>query len=124
MKIVKPTIEEAQEVFDSLYNEDKFIINVQKLPVGGYEIQWIEQKSYTALDGVSFPDEVWTTIDCDMVLVQDLEPEHCRNILRMLLRQERKLLEAATTEMCNTLFGEVGLNEDALDNNPSKHTLH
>lgn len=126
MKIVKPTIEEAQEFFDSLFKENKFLINVQKLPAGeGYECQWIEQKSYTAVDGKVFPDEVWITQEGDMKLVQELDPEHCRNILRLILRQERKLIEKAADELCNTMFGDLDSDQsDTSVETKCNHTLH
>lgn len=53
-------------------------------------MQWIEQKFYTAQDGKDYRDEVWTTIEGEMKLVQDLEPEHARNVVRMILRNERE----------------------------------
>lgn len=35
-------------------------------------------------------DEVWTTRDGREIPVRDLQDEHCRNILRMLLRKRRE----------------------------------
>jgi len=84
------TIEEAQAFVDALYKEEKYIIEVLQLTVGGYAVQWEEHKSYTAYDGKEWPDEVWRTEDGRLLQIQDIEPEHCRNILRMMLRQERK----------------------------------
>jgi len=84
------TIEEVQAFVDALYKEEKYIIEVLQLTVGGYAVQWEEHKSYTAYDGKEWPDEVWRTEDGRLLQIQDIEPEHCRNILRMMLRQERK----------------------------------
>lgn len=84
------TIEEAQALVDSLYAEAKYIIEAQQLASGGFAIQWQEHKSYTAIDGKVWPDEVWRTKDGRLLQIQDIEPEHCRNILRMLMRQDRE----------------------------------
>ncbi len=84
------TIEEAQSFVDALYKEEKYIIEVLQLAAGGYAIQWQEHKSYTAYDGKVWPDEVWRTEDGRLLQIQDIDPEHCRNILRMMLRQERE----------------------------------
>lgn len=84
------TIEEAQTLMKSLYDEKKYIIEVLQLASGGYAVQWQEHKMYTAYDGKVWPDEVWLTEDGRLLQIQDIEPEHCRNILRMMLRQERE----------------------------------
>jgi len=87
------TIEEAQALTESLHDEKKYIIEVLQLAAGGYAVQWQEHKMYTSLDGKSWPDEVWRTEDGRILQIQDIEPEHCRNILRMILRQEREAEE-------------------------------
>jgi len=97
------TIEEAQTFVDALYKEEKYIIEVLQLANGaGYAIQWQEHKSYTAYDGKEWPDEVWRTEDGRLLQIQDIEPEHCRNILRMMLRQEREA-EARLKELTDVL---------------------
>jgi len=100
------TIEEAQTFVDALYKEEKYIIEVLQLAVGGYAVQWQEHKSYTAYDGKVWPDEVWRTEDGRLLQIQDIDPEHCRNILRMMLRQEREaasrlqaLMDAVTANL-------------------------
>lgn len=87
------TIEDAQNFVDALYKEEKYIIEVLQLAAGGYAVQWQEHKSYTAYDGKVWPDEVWRTEDGRLLQIQDIDPEHCRNILRMMLRQEREAAE-------------------------------
>lgn len=87
------TIEEAQALMESLYAEKKYIIEVLQLAAGGYAVQWQEHKMYTSLDGKEWPDEVWRTEDGRLLQIQDIEPEHCRNILRMILRQDREAEE-------------------------------
>ena len=97
------TIEEAQAFVDALYKEEKYIIEVLQLTGdAGYAIQWQEHKSYTSLDGKEWPDEVWRTEDGRLLQIQDIEPEHCRNILRMMLRQEREA-EARLSVLTDTL---------------------
>lgn len=83
--------EETESFVNQLFDEKKYVINVQPLPDNnGYLVQWQEHKTYKAYDGKEFPDEAWLTEDNRMLLIQDIEPEHCRNILRMMLRQERE----------------------------------
>jgi hypothetical protein len=97
------TIEEAQSFVDALYKEEKYIIEVLQLAGdSGYAIQWQEHKSYTAYDGKVWPDEVWRTEDGRLLQIQDIDPEHCRNILRMMLRQEREA-EARLKVLTDTL---------------------
>jgi len=97
------TIEEAQSFVDALYKEEKYIIEVLQLAGdAGYAIQWQEHKSYTAYDGKVWPDEVWRTEDGRLLQIQDIDPEHCRNILRMMLRQEREA-EARLKVLTDTL---------------------
>jgi hypothetical protein len=47
------------------------------------------EQFYTSLDGKVWPEETWITEDGRKILVRDLEPEHARNIIRMILRNER-----------------------------------
>lgn len=96
------TIEEAQTLMESLYEEKKYIIEVLQLAKGGYAVQWQEHKMYTSFDGKSWPDEVWMTEDGRLLQIQDIEPEHCRNIIRMMLRRERET-DAQLKELANTL---------------------
>jgi hypothetical protein len=103
MKQELKTIEEAQALVDSLYKEGKYIIEVQQLAGdAGYAVQWQEHKFYKAFDGKEWPDEVWRTEDGRLLQIQDIEPEHCRNILRMILRQDREA-EAALNELTSKL---------------------
>lgn len=123
MKIVFDTVDKADEFVAKLYDEQKFVINARHLPdSSGIEIQWIEHKPYKAHDGKEFFDEVWVTEDGEMKLIQDLEPEHARNVLRMLLRQER-----AARQVMNTLMENL-VNIDEEDNtvatSVTQHVLH
>lgn len=91
MKKEVKSIEEAGLLVESLYRESKYIIDAKTLPTGSIEISWQEHKTYKALDGKEWPDEVWRTEDGRVLQIQDIDPEHCRNILRMILRQEREM---------------------------------
>lgn len=90
MKKEVNSIEEASAFVDPLIAENKWAITVVRNPDGKFLIQWMEHKMYTARDGLQYRDEVWTTNEGDMVLIQDLDPEHAKNIIRMMLRQERE----------------------------------
>jgi hypothetical protein len=95
MKTEVKTYEEMEAFVKPLLEEKKFVINVNKLANdAGFSIQWMEHKNYTAHDGKEFPDEIWMDVKGEVHLVQDLEPEHARNILRMILRQERESKDA------------------------------
>lgn len=127
MKKDVDTIEEAQALMESLYAEKKFIIEVLQLAAGGYSVRWQEHKFYKSLDGKEWPDEVWRTEDGRLLQIQDIEPEHCRNILRMILRQEREAeaklaeLESAFAEALDKIY--EGMESE--DQNPSvKPVIH
>lgn len=115
------------ELFVNKLIGEKQVVEVFELPEGmGFEVQWIEHKSYTAQDGQTFPDEIWTTKEGEMKLVQDLEPEHLRNVLRMILRQEResrKSLEGILEQIVDEWSTKVDDEEEESQPQPT-HTLH
>jgi hypothetical protein len=90
MKKEVDTLDEASAFINPMMAENKWAITVAQKPDGKFLIQWMEHKMYTAFDGKEYRDEVWTTEQGEMKLIQDLEPEHARNIIRMMLRQERE----------------------------------
>jgi len=91
MKQVFKTQEETEKFVNSLFDEDKYVVDIHELPASkGFEVQWIEKKTYISYDGDVFPDEVWVTESGDMKFIQDLEPEHAKNIIRMIIRDQRK----------------------------------
>jgi hypothetical protein len=125
MKKVIFSTEETETFVNQLLTEQKYVIDVQELPdAAGWIVQWQEHKTYKALDGKEFPDEVWLTEDNRLFLVQDLEPEHCRNILRMMLRNERELKErfAQLSDHLVEIVQQGGLIES--DAEEVQHTLH
>jgi hypothetical protein len=138
MKQTLKTFEEVQALIDGLMEEKKYAIDIQELgDNAGYIVNWQETKMYTAMDGKEYPDEFWITKDNDMLLVQDISPEHCRNILRLLLRNNREM-EVAMSEFRAHLVevvagavspvGEDNDNDDIPGGNyivpPAPHTLH
>lgn len=115
MKVEVNTIEEASAIVDPLMAEKKWAIAVVQKEDGKFIIQWMEHKMYTALDGKEYRDEVWTTKEGDMKLIQDLEPEHAKNIIRMMLRQEREAkqhLDSLYDRVAETLGGMMGEDQE------------
>lgn len=90
-KILKE--QEVQAFVEALYAEKRWAISVE--PEGeDYKITWIEHKKYVSYTGETHHDEIWRTEDGTLMCVQDMEPEHARNALRMLLRSQRMMQEA------------------------------
>jgi hypothetical protein len=80
--------EEAKEFCETLMKDN--CIDVLQTVDGGFRITWIPNKMFTSFDGKEYVDEVWTKEDGTMISCQDLEPEHAKNIIRMMLRNERE----------------------------------
>jgi len=98
MKKEFENFDDAEAFVLQLYGEDKWAIAAMQLE-DKYIIQWVERKTYTSHDGNVHPDEVWVTKDGDLLLIQDIEAEHARNIIRMMLRQERTMKEKLSSLM-------------------------
>lgn len=94
---------ELEKFVQPLIDEKKWAIDIrQNTSSGMYKVCWIEHKNYTARDGKVFPDEIWTTAEGEMKCIQDLEPEHAKNVIRMMLRNEREqraMLQAALSKL-------------------------
>ncbi len=106
----------AEDFLKNLAEEKKFLIGMRAMPTGEYQVEWQEHKDYVAQDGKSYPDEVWFTEDQRMILVQDLEPEHARNILRMMLRQEREMRDRMESLLEHIVSaGEAEIADDLMD---------
>jgi len=123
---------ELEKFVQPLIDENKWAIDIrQNTNTGVYKVLWIEHKNYTAHDGQVFPDEIWTTEKGDMVCIQDLDPEHAKNVLRMMLRQEREqrmMIQAALRRLADEVADD---NDDATVENleaavaqGGNHTLH
>lgn len=114
---------EVDTFVNPMLDEDRFIIEIDDLVDGSYLVKWQEHKTYVAVDGIEYPDEIWVTKDDQLLQIQDIEPEHCRNILRMILRNGREsggmLGQSASSE--NT----ADIDQDEFYNiQPISPTLH
>lgn len=105
------TLEEVENIITPLATGE-YVIDVKPLPDNsGYAIEWELHKTYVAFaDGKEYLDEVWRTEDGRVLQIQDIEPEHCRNILRMIIRQNRELLDKI-----DNIFESVITGDDQLD---------
>jgi len=74
-------------------------VDTIRLAGGIFRINWIKNKMFTSVDGKEYTDEVWTKEDGTMIVCQDLELEHARNIIRMMLRIEREDRKAESEMM-------------------------
>lgn len=120
------TLEEVDKFVEPLATGE-FVIDIRALPDGvGYAVEWQPHKTYTSFaDGKEYPDEIWRTEDGRVLLIQDIEAGHCRNILRMLLRNER-LAEARLNNLFESLMESLEISKDDLDDlePPSPSMLH
>lgn len=107
MKKEFQTPEEAVEFIRDMPDREKYAFDFYRDKNGTVVLQWIEYKQYTAHDGKVFPDEIWITEDNEMHCIQDLEPEHCRNIIRMMLRNTRES-QQRLRELVETTLYEIG----------------
>lgn len=98
--------EELRKFVEPMIAEQKWAIDVrQNTKTGMYMACWIEHKNVDRGDESKEPDEIWTTRDGEMLCVQDMTDTHVRDVLRMLLRNEREaraMLEAAARKMLET----------------------
>jgi hypothetical protein len=81
------TPEEALALIDSLADTNH--VNATLTSDGIYRVGWVPKKQYTTHDGKEFTDEVWMTEHGELIVVQDLTPDHAKNIIRMVLRNEQ-----------------------------------
>lgn len=123
---------ELEKFVQPLIDEKKWAIDIrQSITSGNFKVCWIEHKNYTAHDGNSFPDEIWTTEQGEMKCIQDLDPEHAKNVLRMMLRQEREqraMIQAALSrlaaEVAEDNDDETVANLEEAVSQGGNHTLH
>ena len=66
---------------------------------------------YTDHEGKVWPEETWETFDGRKILVKDLEPEHAKNIIRMILRSNKQDMDGvhAMAEALETLIAQIEL---------------
>lgn len=74
-------------------------VDLYKMDSGVYRVSWVEPKTYVSHTGDTHEDEVWMTEDGRMIHVQDLEPEHARNIVRMMIRNSKAAIQAQHNAM-------------------------
>ena len=91
-KKICATPAEAKELFEKVIKEGKVATIVPAADGVSYQVQWIDDKNYIAQDGKEYPDEVWVTKEKEMIFIQDLTEAHAKNILRMIIRQDREAL--------------------------------
>jgi hypothetical protein len=106
----------AIEFIHSLQQDNT--IDVVKLTDETFDVMWVENKKYTTHDGKEFIDEVWTKEDGTMIVCQDLELEHAKNIIRMILRKQREnmIIEAALHESIKSALDSNTPSEDDVEN--------
>lgn len=83
-------VDEASEFVKEFDNDDTVAYTCLPEQDGSITVKWITHKKYTDVNGTEIHDEIWQTRDGQLILVQDLETEHLRNILRMILRNRRE----------------------------------
>lgn len=116
MKQEFDTIEEAQEVAEPLIADGNYNVLVGMLRTGKFEVQWERQKTYVAMDGKEYSDEIWVTQSGEIKSIQDMEPEHVRNVLRMMIRNQR---------MVEKMMESMGqMDEDMFDDSDETRILH
>lgn len=115
MKTTVANYDELKAFIAPLVAEDKWFIDIRRIKdTEQYTVEWVEHKEYTTQDGQVFRDEVWITKENVPYFIQDLDPEHAKNIIRMMLRQERQRAEVIT-EMRKALEGSGDLVLDGLE---------
>lgn len=118
--------DDAQRFIDDLVDEHKWAVDLrQNTKTGEYIVCWVEHKTYKSFDGKEYHDEVWTNEAGEMTCIQDLEAEHAKNILRMLLRNEREqrsILRAALEQVAASISAEIDEQEEV--SSLANHTLH
>ena len=104
---------EVQDFVEQLYAENRWAISISRDPESDdYLIKWVEHKKYVSYTGETHPDEIWQTEDGTMMCIQDMEPEHARNALRMLVRQQRLMQELLINQLTSDLSGDQDDLED------------
>lgn len=97
--------DELVEFTMQLASNDKVSFDITSLPdQSGWVVKWIKLKTYTTHDGKEFLDEAWVTKAGEMILIQDIGLDHCRNIIRMMIRNQREqALAVLKATLSNTL---------------------
>lgn len=110
MKKELDSAEEALVFIAELIAEQKWLIIPAVEKDGKFIVEWIEHKTYTAVDGKEYPDELWITEAGVPLLVQEMSEAHVRNTLRMLLRNQR-MIEQGLANLAE-MFGSLRDDEE------------
>ena len=102
--------DEAMEFCRTLQADN--CIKVSQQAGGVFRVNWIANKMQKLASGEEVIDEVWTKEDGTMIVCQDLELEHAKNIIRMILRNEREQ-RRVQQEMMEALQQAIGQISDA-----------
>ena len=84
-----------------------------------YEVRWVNRKKYISFKNEELDDEVWCTVDGKLIVCQDLEAEHARNIVRMMIKSSREMMNMSFEDVVQQLNDIV---EDAGIEIPQKST--
>jgi len=103
--------EEADKFVNELLKDNK-TVDAVVISETQYQVNWVDNKKYTTLDGREYTDEVWVKKDGTMIHCQDLEVEHARNIIRMILRSNRTQQEAMK-ELLENVYAAAGESNDS-----------
>jgi hypothetical protein len=124
MKQFVESFEDMEKLVNTLKETDKYVIDIEQPPDEfGYIVRWVETAQYTAMDGKSYAEEVWVTRDGDMFNIKDLSEDHCRNIIRMLIRQQRDAY-AEVDKIIEETVKSLGVAIDDIDHIPEARVLH
>ncbi len=112
------TQEEATDFITSISDKD-VTIDGYETDDGMFCVAWIENKKYIAFDGKEYTDQVWTKEDGTMIVVQDLDPEHAKNIIRMIIRKQdesyAEILESTASLTAALEALQISVNDDIPD---------
>lgn len=79
----------AREFGLALFNNG-FVVDAMTNADQTISVNWIMPKKFiNVMDNVEYTDEVWIKEDGTMINCQDLDLEHARNIIRMIMRNDR-----------------------------------
>ena len=94
--------------FDTVEEADAYIMALADSSVdayvtkdGKYRVSCVANKKFTSIDGKEYTDEVWVKEDGTMIHCQDLELEHAKNIIRMMLRSRKAEMEVMLNHLEN-----------------------
>ena len=87
------TLNDLYLFLSSFPDKEKYDFVSRSTSTGDCLVMWKEKKFYTSYTGDFLPDELWVAEYGQIFHVQDLTEDHAKNILRMLIRNQRKQRE-------------------------------